>query len=189
MGVLPLQYRDEQTRESLGLTGLELFDVAIDDAVQPRQLLQVTATHPETGKVTMFQAQCRIDTPVEVDYYKNGGILQTVLRKLLAETAGAVKPKPKPKAKPKPKPKPKAKAAPARKTAGKPQRAAAKSAPAARKRAQPAAPKVTGGRSRAKPAPKAARAPAPRTRSKPGGRQPARPPQATRKAKAAAKRR
>jgi aconitate hydratase len=84
MGVLPLQFRDEQTRESLGLTGHELFDVAVDDSVQPRQLLQVTATHPETGKVTMYHAQCRIDTPVEVDYFKHGGILQMVLRKLLA---------------------------------------------------------------------------------------------------------
>jgi aconitate hydratase len=94
MGVLPLQFRDEQTRESLGLTGHELFDVATDDDVQPRQLLQITATHPETGKVTMFHAQCRIDTPVEVEYYQNGGILQTVLRKLLrpqTAPAGAAK--------------------------------------------------------------------------------------------------
>jgi aconitate hydratase len=83
MGVLPLEYLPGQTRESLGLTGHELFDVAIDDGVQPRQRLSVTASHPDTGKVTTFEAQCRIDTPVEVDYYRNGGILQTVLRKLL----------------------------------------------------------------------------------------------------------
>ncbi len=112
MGVLPLQFRDEQTRESLGLTGHELFDVAVDDNVQPRQLLQVTATHPETGKVTMFHTQCRIDTPVEVDYYKHGGILQMVLRKLLApaakrpEALAAI-----------PRPKQKAKAAPAKQPA------------------------------------------------------------------------
>jgi aconitate hydratase len=84
MGVLPLQYEDGQSRESLGLTGREAFDVAIDDEVAPRQLLQVTARDPLTGKVTRFPARCRIDTPVEVDYYRNGGILQTVIRKLLA---------------------------------------------------------------------------------------------------------
>jgi aconitate hydratase len=88
MGVLPLEYLPGQTRESLGLTGHETFDVAIDDAVTPRQRLTVTAIHPETGKVTTFEAQCRIDTPVEVDYYRNGGILQTVLRKLLGPAKG-----------------------------------------------------------------------------------------------------
>jgi hypothetical protein len=88
MGVLPLESPAGQTRESLGLTGHEVFDVAIDDGVKPRQQLTVTAIHPETGKVTTFAAQCRIDTPVEVDYYRNGGILQSVLRKLLAESGG-----------------------------------------------------------------------------------------------------
>ena len=84
MGVLPLQYLDGQTRESLGLSGEEHFDVAVDDKVQPRQQLTVTATCPKTGAKKTFQVQCRIDTPVEVDYYRNGGILQTVIRKLLA---------------------------------------------------------------------------------------------------------
>ncbi|MBL8754982.1 MAG: aconitate hydratase AcnA [Planctomycetes bacterium] len=134
MGVLPLEYLPGQTRDSLGLTGHETFDVAVDDTVQPRQKLTVTAIHPETGKVTTFEAQCRIDTPVEVDYYRNGGILQTVLRKLLgpqkaqvatavarkaaakqpagkkgkpAKTAPKVVAKAKASAKPKPKPKPK----------------------------------------------------------------------------------
>ncbi len=90
MGVLPLEYGSGQTRESLGLTGHETFDVAIDNTVQPRQLLTVTAIHPVTGKVTTFDTQCRIDTPVEVDYYRNGGILQTVLRKLLKPTRAEV---------------------------------------------------------------------------------------------------
>ncbi len=90
MGVLPLQYKDGDTRESLGLTGQELFDVAVDDSVQPRQMLTVTATNPTNGKVTIFEAQCRIDTPVEVDYYRNGGILQTVLRKLLGPARAEV---------------------------------------------------------------------------------------------------
>ncbi|MFN6194585.1 MAG: aconitate hydratase AcnA [Planctomycetota bacterium] len=89
MGVLPLEYLPGQTRESLGLTGHEEFAVAIDDRVQPRQKLTVTATNPATGASRTFEAQCRIDTPVEVDYYRNGGILQTVLRKLLAPAKAA----------------------------------------------------------------------------------------------------
>ncbi len=92
MGVLPLQYQDGQTRESLSLTGQEAFDVAVDDQVKPGQLLDVTATCPHTGKVTKFAARCRIDTPVEVDYYRNGGILQTVIRKLLKEGKPAAVP-------------------------------------------------------------------------------------------------
>jgi aconitate hydratase len=87
MGVLPLQYRAGETRESLGLSGEEIFAVAIDDQVKPRQELQVTAQDPKTGAARTFAVLCRIDTPVEVDYYRNGGILQTVLRKLLG--AGA----------------------------------------------------------------------------------------------------
>jgi hypothetical protein len=89
MGVLPLEYLPGQTRESLGLSGHEEFAVAIDDGVQPRQKLTVTASDPATGASKTFEAQCRIDTPVEVDYYRNGGILQTVLRKLLAPAKAA----------------------------------------------------------------------------------------------------
>jgi aconitate hydratase len=83
MGVLPLQFADGQTAASLGLTGEEIFDVEVDDRVRPRQLLRVRAADPATGAVKTFDAVCRIDTPVEVDYYRNGGILQTVLRRLL----------------------------------------------------------------------------------------------------------
>ena len=103
MGVLPLEYLPGQTRDSLGLTGQEEFSVQIDDGVKPRQRLQVTAMHPHTGRVVTFDAQCRIDTPVEVDYYRNGGILQTVLRKLLGsqpEAAVTTKVAAKPKASP-----------------------------------------------------------------------------------------
>jgi aconitate hydratase len=85
MGVLPLEFKKGDTRESLKLTGSESFDVAVDDKLKARQMLTVTAIHPDTGKVTKFQARCRIDTPVEVDYYRNGGILQTVMRKLLKQ--------------------------------------------------------------------------------------------------------
>jgi aconitate hydratase len=84
MGVLPLEFKNGDTRESLGLTGAETFDIAVDDNVQPGQDLTVTATHPD-GQATTFSALCRIDTPVEVDYYRNGGILHTVLRKLAQE--------------------------------------------------------------------------------------------------------
>jgi aconitate hydratase len=83
MGVLPLQFEDGATRESLGLTGEESYSVAVDDRLQPRQELTMTARNPATGKTTTFAVRCRIDTPVEVEYYRNGGILQTVLRKLL----------------------------------------------------------------------------------------------------------
>jgi aconitate hydratase len=152
MGVLPLEYLPGQTRESLGLSGHEEFAVAVDDAVQPRQKLTVTAKDLATGKVTTFEAQCRIDTPVEVDYYRNGGILQTVLRKLLApakaapaaKTAAAKKPVAK---KPAVK-KPVAKKAPAK--------AAAKK-PVAKNAAKPVAKKPTKAQAKkpAKPAAKA----------------------------------
>jgi aconitate hydratase len=84
MGVLPLQYRDGESAASLGLSGEEVFSVALDDQLRPQQQLQVSSTHPRTSARRTFVVQCRIDTPVEVDYYRNGGILQTVVRKLLA---------------------------------------------------------------------------------------------------------
>ncbi len=82
MGVLPLCYRDGQTADSLGLSGHEFFDIAVNDTVQPRQNIQVIATDPTNGNKTIFDTMCRIDTPVEVTYYRNGGILHTVLRKM-----------------------------------------------------------------------------------------------------------
>ncbi len=83
MGVLPLQYKPGETRETLGLSGWEVFDIAVDDSLQPGQEIPVIATNPKTGAETRFTARCRIDTPVEIEYYRNGGILQTVLRKLM----------------------------------------------------------------------------------------------------------
>ncbi|MBT6144489.1 MAG: aconitate hydratase AcnA, partial [Gemmatimonadetes bacterium] len=80
MGVLPLQFIDGETRDSLGLTGEEVFDIDIDDSLQAGQDVRVTA---RTGsEETSFTAVCRIDTPVELEYYRNGGILQTVLRRM-----------------------------------------------------------------------------------------------------------
>ncbi|MEO1913999.1 MAG: aconitate hydratase AcnA, partial [Myxococcales bacterium] len=81
MGVLPLCYKDGDTAESLGLDGTEKFSFAIDDSVEPRQDVTVTATKGDDSSVE-FSTICRIDTPVEVDYYRNGGILHTVLREM-----------------------------------------------------------------------------------------------------------
>jgi aconitate hydratase len=84
MGVLPLEYQQGESADSLGIDGTETFSVAIDESVQPRDVLTVTATKAD-GTVITFQTLCRIDTPVEVDYYRNGGILHTVLRKMANE--------------------------------------------------------------------------------------------------------
>lgn len=81
MGVLPLQFREGENRESLGLDGTEVFDIALNDRLQPRQAVEVMARRAD-GDVIHFVTTCRIDTPVEVVYYRNGGILHTVLRQL-----------------------------------------------------------------------------------------------------------
>lgn len=86
MGVLPLQFKDGDSRESLGLTGEESFTIAgLSNDLKPRQTVKVKAKHPTSGNETSFDAVVRIDTPVEIDYYRNGGILQTVLRKMLKD--------------------------------------------------------------------------------------------------------
>jgi aconitate hydratase len=82
MGILPLELPKGETWESLGLTGEEVFDIPdLDDRLQPRAMLTVRATSAD-GSQKQFQSRVRIDTPVELEYYRNGGILQTVLRKL-----------------------------------------------------------------------------------------------------------
>ncbi|MEZ4870235.1 MAG: aconitate hydratase AcnA [Caldilineaceae bacterium] len=82
MGVLPLQFKPGQTLTGLGLSGFETFDIlGLSDTMAPGQEYTVRVT-TETGAVSEFQVISRIDTPVEVNYYKNGGILQTVLRRL-----------------------------------------------------------------------------------------------------------
>jgi aconitate hydratase len=85
MGVLPLQYLPGQDAASLGLDGSETFDVAVDDGLAPKQLVEISATRTD-GSVVRVQAIVRIDTPVEIDYYRHGGILHTVLRSLHAAT-------------------------------------------------------------------------------------------------------
>ncbi len=83
MGVLPLQFLEGQTWKSLGLSGEETYEiVGLGEGIAPRSKVTVRATAPD-GSVKSFEAHVRIDTPVELDYYKNGGILQTVVRKLI----------------------------------------------------------------------------------------------------------
>ncbi len=79
MGVLPLELAPGTTWPSLGLTGEEVFDVPADDNLTPKAELTVRATSPG-GQVREFPTTVRIDTPVEMEYYRNGGILQAVLR-------------------------------------------------------------------------------------------------------------
>ncbi len=81
MGVLPLQFRDGESRESLDLDGTEVFDIHLDDSLKPQQAVEVTA-RTNDGDEVHFVTTCRIDTPVEVEYYRNGGILHTVLRQM-----------------------------------------------------------------------------------------------------------
>lgn len=85
MGVLPLEFAPGESADSLGLTGRESFDVTgIADGLKPGKVLHVRAVDAG-GAAVEFRAKCRIDTPVEVEYYANGGILQTVLRKFAKE--------------------------------------------------------------------------------------------------------
>ncbi len=81
MGVLPLQFLPGENAASLGLTGEETFDILGVANVGPRETLRVQATKPD-GVVTEFDVVARIDSPVEAEYYRNGGILQTVLLRL-----------------------------------------------------------------------------------------------------------
>ncbi len=82
MGVLPLQFLEGESADSLGLTGEETYTVDIDDNVKPRDVLKVTATAKD-GSVKEFSAIARFDSEVEMDYYRHGGILQMVLREKL----------------------------------------------------------------------------------------------------------
>jgi aconitate hydratase len=84
MGILPLSFKPGETAESLGLDGTETFGFDVNDHLKPRQDVTVTA-RKSNGTCVAFTTTCRIDTPVEVDYYRNGGILHTVLRKMAGE--------------------------------------------------------------------------------------------------------
>ncbi len=89
MGVLPLQFRPGESCNYLGLTGFETFDIlGVNDEMTAGQLLQVRAT-AQNGAITEFWVDSRVDTPVEVEYYRHGGILHSVLRTFFSEEAEA----------------------------------------------------------------------------------------------------
>jgi aconitate hydratase len=81
MGVLPMTFMEGESHDSLGLDGSELFNIPVTDSVQPLEVMKITATKLDGSQIE-FNAQVRLDTPVEVEYYRNGGILHTVLRQL-----------------------------------------------------------------------------------------------------------
>ena len=79
---MDLEFKNGESRESLGLKGDEIFDfLGLSDNLKPQQEITVIARSSQSAQKE-FKATVRIDTPVEVDYYRNGGILQMVLRKL-----------------------------------------------------------------------------------------------------------
>lgn len=82
MGVLPLQFKAGENPTTLGLDGTESFTIEIGDQTKPKDVIKVTATRPDGFEIEI-ETNSRIDTLVEIDYYRNGGILQTVLRNFL----------------------------------------------------------------------------------------------------------
>ncbi len=83
MGVLPLQFKEGESWQSLGLTGEETFDIlGLNDDLQPLQDLTVKATRAD-GSTIEFEVTVRLDSQVDIEYYRNGGILQTVLRQFI----------------------------------------------------------------------------------------------------------
>ncbi|HMN84355.1 MAG TPA: aconitate hydratase, partial [Burkholderiaceae bacterium] len=83
MGVLPLQFKAGQSWESVGIKGDETFDIEVPAELKPQQDITMTIHRPD-GTASTVTLLSRIDTPIEVDYYKHGGILPFVLRELLA---------------------------------------------------------------------------------------------------------
>ena len=84
MGVLPLQFIGTDSVETLGITGKETYDLkGLEGEIKPQQLATLVI-HRADGSSQEVQVLLRIDTPIEVDYYKHGGILPFVLRQLLA---------------------------------------------------------------------------------------------------------
>jgi aconitate hydratase len=85
MGVLPLQFKDGTTAQSLQLDGTETYDVVgLDGSIKPQQDLTLKITR-KSGAVENVAVRCRIDTPIEIDYYQHGGILPYVLRQIVAQ--------------------------------------------------------------------------------------------------------
>jgi aconitate hydratase len=90
MGVLPLQFAGNDSALTLGLKGDETIDVIMSDDIQPQQELKLRITPPD-GRVVEVPVKSRIDTAIEVDYYKHGGILPFVLRELMGRAGPAKK--------------------------------------------------------------------------------------------------
>ncbi len=87
MGVLPLEFASGESSDSHRLSGDEILHIeGLDDDLEPGRMVTVRVDHPD-GPSAEFKARVRIDTPIEVDYYRHGGILHSVLRKMLAEAA------------------------------------------------------------------------------------------------------
>jgi aconitate hydratase len=84
MGVLPLQFAAGENADSLSLTGRETYDIEGIANLSPGAALTVRATD-DGGEIKEFKVRARVDSPVEVEYLRNGGILQTVLRQILKE--------------------------------------------------------------------------------------------------------
>src|SRR5256885_12883694 len=83
MGILPLEFLSGETLGSLGLSGKEVYDIdGIEESLKPRQEVTVKVTR-EDGSTFSFQTLARLDSPIDVTYYENGGILPTVLRRLM----------------------------------------------------------------------------------------------------------
>jgi len=81
MGILPLEFKAGENRETLGLTGHETFEISGVPSLSPRAAIQVAAKSPD-GKEKKFTTIARVDTPEEVSYYQHGGILTYVLRQM-----------------------------------------------------------------------------------------------------------
>ena len=89
MGVLPLQFLKGESAEGLGLDGTEVYTIkSLSDSIKPSQTLNVVATHAD-GRTKQFSVVSRLDSIIEIDYYRNGGILQYMLRKFLREETNA----------------------------------------------------------------------------------------------------
>ncbi|MDF2944529.1 MAG: aconitate hydratase 1 [Herbinix sp.] len=84
MGILPLQFIESNTVESLGLSGEETFEIQIENTVKPRDIIKVTAKAKD-GSITTLKALVRFDSEIDVDYYRHGGILQMVLREKMKQ--------------------------------------------------------------------------------------------------------
>jgi aconitate hydratase len=86
MGVLPLQFKEGTTAQTLKLDGSETYDVVgLTGAIKPQQDLTLKITR-KGGAVENVPVRCRIDTPIEIDYYQHGGILPYVLRQIVAKS-------------------------------------------------------------------------------------------------------